>query len=73
MEFNKLVASVLVAGLVFMLINVGVDEVMHDNELEMTVYPVPEAAAAVAEDAMAEDAGPSVMALIGEADMAAGN
>ncbi len=69
MEFNKLVASVLVAGLVFMAINVGVNEVMHQNELEMTVYPVPEAAAAVAEDAMAEDAGPSVLALIGAANL----
>ncbi len=72
MEFNKLVASVLVAGLVFMAINVGVNEVMHEDELEMTIYPVPEAAAAVAEDALAEDSGPSVMALIGAADMAAG-
>ena len=68
MEFNKLVASVLVAGLVFMGINVGVDEFLHESALEMTVYPEPEAAA-VAEDAMAEDAGPSVLALIGAADM----
>ena len=72
MEFNKLVAAVLVAGLVFMLVNVGVDQFLPEHELEMTVYPVPAAAAATAGDAMAEDAGPSVMALIGNADMAAG-
>ncbi len=72
MEVNKLVAAVLVAGLVFMAINVGVDEVMHKKPLEMTVYPVPGAPAAVAEDAIAEDAGPSLLALIGVADMDAG-
>ena len=72
MEFNKLVASVLVAGLVFMAINVGVDEFSHKNALEKTVYPVPQAQAAVAEDAMAEDAGPSLLALIAMTDMAAG-
>ena len=72
MEFNKLVASVLVAGLVFMGINVGVDEALHKNPLEKTVYPVPEAAAAVTEEPMAEDAGPSLMAMIGEADMEKG-
>ena len=68
MEFNKLVASVLVTGLVFMLINVGVDEFLHQGP-QKTVYPVPEAAAAVTADAMAEDAGPSVLALIGAADL----
>ncbi len=72
MEFNKLVASVLVAGLVFMAINVGVDEFSRKNALEQTVYPVPQAQAAVAEDAMAEDAGPSLLALIAMTDMAAG-
>ena len=72
MEFNKLVAAVRVSGLVFMLINVGVDEVLHEGALEVTVYPVPEAAAAAATDTKAEDAGPSVLALIGAADLAAG-
>ena len=41
MEFNKLIASVLFAGLVFMAINVGVDEALHKSALEMTAYPVP--------------------------------
>lgn len=72
MEFNKLVASVLVAGLVFMGINVGVDEALHKNPLEKTVYPVPESAAAVSGEPMAEDAGPSLMAMIGSADMEKG-
>ncbi len=72
MEFNKLVAAILVAGLVFMAIDVGIDEVLHENSLDKTVYPVPQAPAAVAEDAIAEDAGPSLLALIGVADMAAG-
>ena len=77
MEFNKLIASVLVAGLVFVAINVGVDEVLHKSALEMTVYPVPAMAAAteqaLSEGAGAEDvAGPSVLALIGAADMDAG-
>ncbi len=72
MEFNKLVASVLVAGLVFMGVNVGVNEYLHKKPLEQTVYPVPEAAAAVAGDAMAEDAGPSLLALIAMTDMDAG-
>lgn len=72
MEFNKLVAAVLVAGLVFMAINVGIDEVLHKSPLEKTVYPVPQASAAVTEEAITEDAGPSLLALIGMANMAAG-
>ena len=72
MEFNKLVGAVFAAGLVFMAVNVGVDEAMHEKPLEMTVYPVPEAAAAVAGEATAEDAGPSVLELIAMADMDAG-
>ena len=71
MKFNKLIASVLFAGLVFMAINVGVDEALHKSALEMTAYPVP-AMAAVTEEAVPEDAGPSVLALIGEADLDAG-
>ena len=71
MEFNKLVASVLVAGLVFMAINVGVDEMLHKSALEMTVYPVT-AMAAVTEEPITEDSGPSVLALIATADLDAG-
>lgn len=65
MEFNKVVAAVLVAGLVFVGINVGVDEFLSESTPEMTVYPEPEDAAV----AKAEDAGSSVLALIGAADM----
>ena len=72
MELNKLVGAVFAAGLVFMAVNVGVDEALHQQPLEMTVYPVPEAAAAAAGDATAEDAGPSVLELIAMADMDAG-
>ena len=72
MELNKLVGAVFAAGLVFMAVNVGVDEALHEQPLEMTVYPVPEAAAAAAGDAIAEDAGPSVLELIAMADMNAG-
>ena len=72
MELNKLVGAVFAAGLVFMAVNVGVDEALHEPPLEMTVYPVPEAAAAVAGKTTAEDAGPSVLELIAMADMNAG-
>ena len=40
MELNKLVGAVFTAGLVFMAINVGVDEMLHKSALEMTAYPV---------------------------------
>ncbi len=40
-EINKLVAAVLVAGLLFMVVNVGVDEILHEDAVEVTVYPVP--------------------------------
>ena len=66
MEINKLVASVLVAGLVFMGINVGVDEALHKGTVEATVYPVPEMAAA--EGDAAEDPGPSALALLATAN-----
>ena len=41
MEINKLVAAVLVAGLIFMVINVSVDNALHEKPLEKAVYPVP--------------------------------
>ena len=73
MEVNKLVASVLVAGLVFMAISVGVDEFWRENTLEATVYPVPEGAEpAAADETMAEDMGPTVIELLAMADTAAG-
>lgn len=54
-EINKLVGAVLVAGLIFMGINVGVDEIFHEEATEVTVFPVPaaEKKAAAEEQAMA--------------------
>lgn len=54
-EINKLAGAVLVAGLLFMGINVGVDEFLHEEAVEVTVYPVPtvEEKAAAEEPAMA--------------------
>ena len=57
-EINKLIASVLFAGLIFMAINVGVDEFLHEETAAVTVYPVPKAArqpAAMEESAAAEE------------------
>ncbi len=73
MEVNKLVASVLVAGLVVMAISVGVDEFWRENTPEATVYPVPEGAEPAATDeTIAEDMGPTVIGLLAMADTAAG-
>ncbi len=73
MEINKLVAAVLVAGLVFMAISVGVDELWHENTLEATVYAVPETGdGAAAVETVAEDLGPSLIELLAMADTAAG-
>lgn len=75
-EINKLVGAVLIAGLVFMAINVGVDEFWHDSTVESSHYPLPASAqAATVEDSADEAAGdmePSVLALIATADTAAG-
>ncbi|MCH7929450.1 MAG: cytochrome c family protein [Proteobacteria bacterium] len=66
MEINKIVASVLVAGLIFMGISVGVDEVLRKEPLEKVVYPVPalEMAAAPAK-AESEAAVPLAVLLVG--------
>ena len=73
LEINKLVAAVLVAGLVFMAINVGVDEVWHETTSDTIHYPLPESAfqEPVAE-AAAADMAPSILGLIAAADTAAG-
>ncbi len=73
MEFNKFVAAILVAGLVFMAINVGVDEAMHRAPSKTVAFPVPMdetvvVAAAVTEQAPVESLG----ALLAAADVASG-
>ncbi|MFP6741030.1 MAG: cytochrome c family protein [Alphaproteobacteria bacterium] len=76
LEINKLVAAVLVAGLVFMAINVGVDEVWHETTSDSIHYPLPESAFQEPADAVAEEAAddmaPSILGLIAAADTAAG-
>ena len=71
-EINKLVGAVLVAGLVFMAINVGVDEFWHQSATVSTHYPVPESAAAMPSEDLADDAEPSILALMAGADTTAG-
>ena len=73
---NKLGAAVLVTTLVFVAINVGVDEFWHETTSESIHYPLPESAdqepaEAVVEEA-AEDMAPSILGLIAAADTAAG-
>jgi cytochrome c len=73
MEFNKLAAAILVAGLVFMIINVGIDEIMHRAPPEAVAYPVPTdgsvaLAATVIEEAPVDPLG----ALLAAADVASG-
>ncbi len=41
MKINKLILSVLMAGVIFMVINVAVDVIFPEQKLEKTVYPVP--------------------------------
>ncbi len=78
-EINKLIASILVAGLVFLAIDVGVDEILHEETVAVTVYPVPEAEgqpAAMEEPAAADEppvqSGPDVPRLLAAADPEAG-
>lgn len=73
---NKLVAAVLVAGLVFMAINVEVDEFWHETTPDSIHYPLPESAdqesaEEIVEEA-ADDMSPSILGLIAAADTAAG-
>ena len=73
MEFNKLAAAILVAGLAFWTINVGVDEAMHRTPSETIAYPVPmvetvAVAATVTEEAPVVSLG----ALLAAADVASG-
>ncbi len=74
MEINKLVAAVLIAGLIFMVINVGVDEALREKPLGKAVYPVPAAeGVGAAEDgsatAEAAAAPRSLAALLAVADI----
>lgn len=69
MEINKLVAAVLVAGLIFMAINVGVDEVLQKEPSGKTVYPVPQRGEAAAATAGQETVPVKTLAaLLAEAD-----
>ncbi len=73
MEINKWAAAILVAGLAFWTINVGVDEAMHRTPSETVAYPVPmeettKVAATVTEEAPVESLG----ALLAAADVASG-
>ena len=43
-EINKLIGAILTAGLIFMVINVGVDEMLREDAMEKPAYPVPAAA-----------------------------
>ncbi len=73
MEINKLVAAILVAGLVFMTISVGVDEAMHRAPSETVAYPVPmDETVAVAASATEEAPVASLGALLAAADVASG-
>lgn len=73
MEINKLVAAILVAGLVFMAISVGVDEAMHRAPSETVAYPVPMAETVVVAVTVTEEAPvESLGALLAAADVASG-
>ncbi len=76
MEINNLAAAVLVAGLVFMAINVGVDEAFHEQGVENTVDPVParEETVAAAPGVAAQEAAPEtpLAVLLAQADPAKG-
>ncbi len=74
MEINKLVAAVLTAGLIFMVINVGVDEALDEGPLEQAAYPVPGAEGKSAAEggratAEAATAPPSLATLLAAADI----
>lgn len=72
MEVNKFVGAVLVAGLVFMAINVVVDEGLREEPPARTVYPVPKAEKAPAAAAPAAEAPatkrPTLATLLAAAD-----
>ena len=72
LEINKLVAAALVAGLVFMVINVGVDEFWHETTSESIHYPLPESAEQEPVEEVADDMASSILGLIAGADTAAG-
>ncbi len=78
LEINKLVGAILTAGLIFMVINVGVDEVLREDAMEKPAYPVPAAEAPAAEievtateapAAEATAAPPNLAVLLAQADI----
>ena len=73
MEFNKVVAAILVAGLVFMTINVGIDEILHRAPSETIAYPVPMDETVVVATTVTEEAPvASLGALLAAADVTSG-
>ena len=67
-----MVASVLVAGLIFMSISVGVDEVLHKEPLEKVVYPVPALGMAAAPAEAESEAAVPLAVLLAGADPQSG-
>ncbi len=65
-KINLLILSVLMAGVVFMVINVGVDVIFPERKLEKTVYPVP----AIEPAAEAADAVVTAAASVAEPEVA---
>ncbi len=73
MEINKWAAAILVAGLVYMTINVGIDEFMHRAPSETVAYPVPMTESTVVAATVTEEAPvDSLGALLAAADVASG-
>ncbi len=71
MEINKLVGAVLTAGLILMVINVGVDEALQEKPLEKAVYPVPGAESAAEDGSAAERGSATAEAASGPRSLAA--
>jgi cytochrome c len=67
MKINPLILSVLMAGVIFMVINVAVDVFFPEQKLEKTVYPVP----AIEPAAEAADAVVTAAASVAEPEVAA--
>jgi cytochrome c len=72
LEINKLIAAALVAGLVFMVIDVGVDEFWHETTSDSIHYPLPESAEQEPVEEVADDMASSILGSIAGADTAAG-
>ena len=73
MEINKWAAAILVAGLGYMTINVGIDEFMHRAPSETVAYPVPMTESTVVAATVTEEAPvASLGALLAAADVGSG-